>query len=67
MTALERLDAVVAKIEANPETRYDYQEELHAALEQLKLEGGEVPPRLRELDDVLFEEAIEAKFDNLPV
>jgi hypothetical protein len=67
MTAHERLNAVVARIEADPEGGWRHEEELHAALEELRRAGGEVPARLRDLDDRLIESAIEARFDNLPI
>lgn len=43
------------------------QPELNRVLECLKAEGQPVPLRLRRLNTVLHDEAVEARFDNMPV
>ena len=56
------------KIEgANTSTRLALQPEFSRVLERLKAEGGPVPLRLRRLEASLCDEAIEARFDNMPV
>jgi len=43
------------------------QPELTRVLERLKADGQQVPPGLRDLNNVLCDEAIENWFDNMPV
>jgi len=52
---------------ADSARRVALQPELSRVLERLKADGQEVPPRLRHLNTVLCDEAIEAWFDNMPV
>ncbi|MEX0338552.1 MAG: hypothetical protein AB3N11_05875 [Arenibacterium sp.] len=57
-----------AKISAaNEDSRVALQPELHHVLELMRREGNHVPARLRNLNAVLLDEAIERRFDNLPV
>lgn len=52
---------------ASSATRLALQPELTRVLERLTADGQEIPPRLRQLNTVLCDEAIEAWFDNMPV
>lgn len=52
---------------ASAESRLRMQPELGKVLQELELAGTSVPARLRNLHEQLLEEAIEARFDNLPV
>jgi len=47
--------------------RLAMQPELTRVLERLKADGQQVPPGLRDLNNVLCDEAIENWFDNMPV
>lgn len=53
--------------QANPAGRLALQPELSRVLQRLKADGQVVPVRLRRLNTVLCDEAIEAWFDNMPV
>lgn len=56
------------KIEAAKGTkRLTYQPQLTRVMEQMKQEGLRVPGRLRRLEANLIDEAIEDRFDNMPV
>lgn len=61
----ERLEAQIS--DASAATRLRLQPEFTRILDRLRREGQPVPSRLRQLDAVLVDEAIEARFDNLPV
>lgn len=63
----ETLTALLAQIKAAPEDRYQYFDELHALLGNMKAAGMEIPPELENLDALLDNEAGEMMFDNLPV
>lgn len=52
---------------ANGATRLQLQPEFTRILDKLRAQGGDVPDRLKELDSVLVDEAIEARFDNMPL
>jgi len=52
---------------ANCATRLRLQPELSHILARMKAEGRRVPLHLRHLDAALCEEAVEARFDNMPV
>lgn len=54
-------------IDACEETRLALQPELHNVLEMMRRQGSHVPARLKSLNAALLDEAIERKFDNLPV
>lgn len=43
------------------------QPELSRVLERLKADGQTIPPRLQQLNATLCDEAVEARFDNMPV
>lgn len=47
--------------------RLALQPELSRILARLKADGQSVPTRLRHLEYVLRDEAVEARFDNMPV
>ncbi len=53
--------------QASSETRLKLQPELGQVLQELEQAGTAVPARLRNLHELLLEEAIEAQFDNLPI
>lgn len=62
-----RIDALLQDIDTAGETRYTLQPRLHALLHDMEVIGTRVPPRLRQLDHDLLDEAVEAQFDNLPI
>ena len=49
------------------ETRIALQPELGKILDLMRHQGSHVPARLKSLNAALLDEAIERKFDNLPV
>ncbi|SHF30116.1 hypothetical protein SAMN05444279_12619 [Ruegeria intermedia] len=53
--------------EANLETRLALQPSVSKVIDRMRAEGVPVPTRLRLLDAALVEDALEAKFDNLPI
>ncbi len=61
----ENLEQMIAK--AEPERRLALQPQFSELLERMKSAGQTVPNRMRDLDAALIEEAIEARFDNMPV
>lgn len=63
-TAL-RLEAMITT--ASGARRIELQPQLSQVLERLARDGHHVPARLRSLNAVLLDEAIEQRFDNLPV
>jgi hypothetical protein len=52
---------------AKADTRIALQPQFSSVLKRLTSEGARVPARLRRLDAALVDEAVEAKFDNMPV
>ena len=52
---------------AGLDTRLALQPSVTKVIERMRQEGIRVPSRLRELDAALCEDAMEARFDNLPV
>ncbi len=52
---------------ANSDKRLELQPQLSRILDRLAREGEHVPASLRNLNAVLQDEAIERRFDNLPV
>ncbi len=61
-------DALANEIkQASPDDRLKLQPEFGQVLMDMEREGTTVPARLRNLHELLLEEAIEAKFDNFPV
>ena len=52
---------------ASAAKRLELQPQLSRVLERLSRDGVHVPARLRNLNAVLLDEAIESRFDNLPV
>lgn len=52
---------------AGPDTRLELQPVFGEVLQTIERSGTDVPPRLRNLHEQLIEEAIEARFDNLPI
>ncbi|MDK3074438.1 hypothetical protein QO034_15160 [Sedimentitalea sp. JM2-8] len=61
----ENLERMI--VSAGPADRLTLQPQFSKVLYKLKAEGEDVPMRMRRLDAVLVEEAIEERFDNLPV
>jgi len=49
------------------DTRLSIQPDLSALLHKMRLQGVQIPPRLRRLDAALCEDVTEARFDNVPV
>lgn len=65
---IERARALESRIaEAGPAKRLELQPELTKVLNRMEADGVVIPRRLRDLDAILTEEAIEARFDNMPV
>jgi len=52
---------------AEPDQRLALQPQFSKVLARLQSRGCPVPQRLRKLDNALTEEAVEARFDNMPV
>ncbi|MFK7754575.1 MAG: hypothetical protein AB8B51_18755 [Sedimentitalea sp.] len=61
----ENLEATL--ISAGPEARLSLQPKFSDILQKLSASGQRVPRRLRDLDELLLDEAVEARFDNMPV
>lgn len=53
--------------DASPDRRLQLEPHFGRVLQELDRAGTLVPARLRNLHEQLLEEAIEAKFDNLPI
>ena len=49
------------------ETRLELQPSVSKVLDKMRVHGVQIPSRLRQLDAALFEDALEARFDNMPV
>lgn len=61
-------DALVAEIkQADERGRLALQPKLQRLLAQMNATGTRVPAKLSDLHDQILEEAIEARFDNLPI
>lgn len=65
MQAAERLESEISG--ANASTRLRLQPEFTRLLDRMRDEGEKVPERWRALDAALVDEAIEARFDNMPL
>lgn len=52
---------------ARGQERLRFKPQVQAVIRQLKRDGNRVPCSLRNLNEVLIQEEIEAKFDNLPL
>ncbi|MCA0869941.1 hypothetical protein LCL97_03820 [Seohaeicola saemankumensis] len=61
----ERLEQKIAG--ASSAQRIELQPQFSAVLERIQAAGDQVPLRLRRLDASLCDEAIEARFDNMPI
>lgn len=62
---LDRLQTLIGA--AAPETRYKHEPQVRNVIARLHERGEAVPPRIKQLHEVLLSEAIEAEFDNMPV
>lgn len=61
-------DTLVQEItNGNASQRLQLQPKLTQMVDDIQKSGVPVPPQLRNLSEQLLEEAIEARFDNLPV
>ncbi|MDK3017581.1 hypothetical protein [Pseudodonghicola flavimaris] len=65
VSAATRLEEKLAT--ACPETRLRLQPEFSTVIARLKEEGHPVPSRLRRMEEALMAEAVEARFDNMPI
>ena len=63
-TARQLEAAIIASSAAK---RLELQPQLSRVLDRLQRDGHHVPARLRNLNAVLLDEAIEERFDNMPV
>ncbi|MGH1424708.1 MAG: hypothetical protein ACRBBU_08270 [Pseudooceanicola sp.] len=64
----QKAEAVVAQIAgADPNARHTHLDQLHRVISDYALTGKGIPARLRQLQEDLTNEAIEARFDNMPV
>ena len=61
----ETLESEIAR--ANASARISLQPRLQKFLTHLEADGVRVPARLKRLNSELIDEAIEARFDNMPV
>ncbi|MEX0318545.1 MULTISPECIES: hypothetical protein [unclassified Ruegeria] len=61
----ERLERKLAG--ASLDKRLEIQPALSVVVRKLRAQGATVPAHLRRLDSTLCDEAIEARFDNMPV
>lgn len=59
------LEAMIAR--ADRAERLDLQPRFSRLIDRMAREGEAVPARLRNLNAALLDEAIEARFDNMPV
>lgn len=60
--------AIVSEIAlADPATRHVHLDKLHGVISKYALTVNGIPRQLRQLQEDLTNEAIEARFDNLPV
>ena len=67
-TILEAIATIEDRIDAaSPESRDAVLSELRSMMSDLRAKGRKVPQRLRELEEMLIDEAVEDQFDNLPV
>lgn len=62
----EALD-IARRVSRDPRLEPQLQPRLHAVICDLHAVGANVPSDLRDLERRLFEDAVEAQFDNLPV
>ena len=60
-----QLEAAI--VSASASKRLELQPQFDRVLQRLAREGHHIPARLRNLNAVLLDEAIEDRFDNLPV
>lgn len=65
MATSETLEAHIAK--ASRASRIALQPQLQSILNRLEQDGIAVPTRLRNLNSALIDEAIEDRFDNMPI
>lgn len=63
----ERLQNLLNELEQSGEDRYRLEPQLRQLINDMRAAGEPIPPKLRELDVQLQEEAFEADIDNMPV
>lgn len=62
------ISALEAQIEAaSGHERLRLKPQIQAVMREFRQNGSRIPSRLRNLNEVLIQEEIEAKFDNLPL
>ncbi|MGR3321345.1 MAG: hypothetical protein ACU0DK_05375 [Pseudooceanicola sp.] len=62
------VEEIVSDIAASaPGTRHEHLDRLHKVVSRYALTGNGIPRQLRQLQEELTNEAIEARFDNLPI
>ncbi|MFC3613572.1 hypothetical protein ACFORG_07350 [Lutimaribacter marinistellae] len=61
----ERLERTLAG--APREARLEMQPKVSMLIDDLRAQGAKIPSKLRRLDAMLCDEAIEARFDNMPI
>lgn len=49
------------------DTRLELQPRVSKVLDKMRAHGVQIPSRLRRLDAALCEDALEARFDNMPI
>ena len=65
---LQQAENIEARLDgANQSLRLELQPALSKVIENLRANGAKVPARLKRLDAALCDEAIEARFDNMPI
>ncbi|GAB5437580.1 hypothetical protein [Falsiruegeria mediterranea] len=65
---LQQAETIEARLDgANQSLRLELQPKLSKVIANLRANGTHVPARLKQLDAALCDEAIEARFDNMPI
>ncbi len=61
------IDGLVAAIQERPDACQTLQSQLHRKLKDIRAAGGPLPNRYVALERQLNDDAIESRFDNMPV
>ncbi|NIZ15124.1 hypothetical protein [Phaeobacter sp. HF9A] len=65
---IERACQMEERIRKAPEAlRLGMQPEFSAIIARIKAAGAEIPPHLRRTEQILNEEMVESRFDNMPI